>query len=67
MAGRTVVDLVNDICGAALALGMDVSPSDTAFIISSFLTGLADSCNANRQVDEWLIYLADEVSTVRDE
>ena len=61
----TVVGLVEMIHQAALEKGMDVSPTDVAFIISQFLNGLAGQDATPGS--EWLRTIADEIDTVRDE
>ena len=43
--GKTVRDLVDDVHQAAIARGMDVSPSDVGFLISLFLEGFVDAAS----------------------
>jgi hypothetical protein len=65
---KTIVDLVHAVHGAAIGTGLDASPKDIAFIISLFLTGLSDHSEyANKAVDAWLLAIADEVNSTKDE
>ncbi len=63
---QTVLQLVDKVHDAALATGMDVSVADVAFIISTFLEGLAHH-PGTPEVDAGLQALADEVSKAKDE
>lgn len=68
----TIVELTDRVHSAAIALGMDVSPKDVAFIISTFLESLAQEdgspADANSaKANAWLLTIADEVNSTKDE
>jgi hypothetical protein len=63
---RTVLQLVDDVHAAAVNVGMDVSVKDVAFILSTFIEGMANdpavpSANASLQA------LADEISKAKEQ
>ena len=66
-ASNTVHGLVENIYLAATELGMDISIEDTAFIVSSFLEGLAHGGDNHPETDEALQRIADEVSLIKNE
>lgn len=61
---RTVAGLVDEVCVAAQNLGLDISPSDTAFIVAGFLEGLVGDDPAFEAAFRPII---DAVESVRDE
>lgn len=63
---RTLQELVGVVHLAATELGMDVSPKDVAFIISTFLEGLAHH-PGTPEVNAPLQAMADDISRVADE
>lgn len=66
-ASDTVKGLVENVYLAATEMGMDLSLEDTAFIISSFLEGLAHGGGRHPETNEALQSIADEVSSIKDE
>lgn len=66
MPDKTIVGLVHDVHMAATNIGMDVSPSDVAFIIALFLEGFIIAAPMPG-VDEWLARIVEEVNSVKDE
>jgi hypothetical protein len=62
---KSVVTLIDEVHGAAVATGMDVSPEDVAFIMSLFFEGMAE--HDESPVNAWLQMMADECSKVRNE
>lgn len=65
---RTVQDLIGDITTSAQAMGMDVSPKDVGFIISTFIEGLfvdptVYPVDFNRNMQK----IADECAAIKDE
>ena len=67
MSAPTIRGLVDAVHAAAVEQGMDLAPSDVAFIISAFLEGWAHGPGNVPEVDAWLQRIADEVATVKDE
>ncbi len=67
-ASDTVKGLVENVYLAATEMRMDLSLEDVAFIISSFLEGLAHggACTTPR-LDQWIQRIADEVASIKDE
>jgi hypothetical protein len=59
---KSIRSLVGDVFEAAVAQGMDVSPSDIGFIISLFLEGMVH--NGPSPANATLQAIADECSLV---
>lgn len=66
MTNRTILQVVDMVYVSATALGLDISPEDTAFIISSFLQGIADAKPAS-PADKWLLEIAEEANKTKNE
>lgn len=67
MAERTVKDLVGDITLACAAQGMDLSPKDVGFIISTFIEGCLVGDPLPPEFCRQMQAIADEAANVRDE
>lgn len=63
---RTVLQLVDDVHAAAINIGMDVSVKDVAFILSTFLEGMAND-PAVSGINPHLQALADEISKAKEQ
>lgn len=63
---QTVLQLVDNIYAGAVDLGMDVSVKDTAFIITTFLEGLA-AHPSHPEANAALLAIAAEVAKAKDE
>ena len=66
MTEKTILSLVDDVALAATELGMDVSVSDVAFIVATFLEGLA-AYPSHSEVNAPLLAIAAEVCKAQDE
>jgi hypothetical protein len=63
---KTILNLVDDVCVASINIGIDVSVKDVAFILGTFLEGLA-AHPASPEADAGLLSLAEEIAKAKDE
>lgn len=63
---KTVVELVTSVHLAAVELGIDLTPKDTAFIIAAFLQGMVDD-PSNPGDNAPIQRIVDELETIKDE
>lgn len=60
---RTIANVVDLVHARAVAMGMDLSPKDVAFIVSLFFEGMVDA-ESPEPIDTWLLMIADELNKV---